>query len=62
MVCKPLKIEPPIYRSRVAFFTKDRSFDTSKISCYIGFENVYSNRTGSIETVKWCKEKGWLAK
>ncbi len=62
MVCKPLKIEPPIYRRRVAFYTKDRSFDTSKIRRYLGFENVYSNRTGIIETVKWYRENGWLGK
>ncbi|RMG41519.1 MAG: NAD-dependent epimerase/dehydratase family protein, partial [Candidatus Dadabacteria bacterium] len=26
-ICKPMGIEPPIYRRRVAFYTKDRSFD-----------------------------------
>jgi nucleoside-diphosphate-sugar epimerase len=60
LVCKPLKIEPPIYRRRVAFYTKDRSFDTSKLRNYLGFEHAYSNRTGIIETVKWYKEQGWI--
>ena len=40
LVCKPLKIEPPIYRRRVAFYTKDRSFDPSKIRRLLSFENV----------------------
>ena len=61
MVCKPLKIDPPIYRRRVAFYTKDRSFDTSKIRRYLGFENVSSNLTGIIETVKWYRENSCLA-
>lgn len=60
LVCRPLKIEPPIYRRRVAFYTKDRSFDTSKIRRLLGFENVYSNRSGIIETVRWYRDKGWL--
>jgi len=60
LVCKPLKIAPPIYRRRVAFYTKDRSFDTSKLRNDLGFEHTYSNRTGIIETVKWYKENGWL--
>lgn len=60
LVCKPLKIAPPIYRRRVAFYTKDRSFDTSKLRNDLGFEHAYSNRTGIIETVKWYKENGWL--
>lgn len=59
-ICKPLKIEPPIYRRRVAFFTKDRSFDTSKIRNYLGFENAFTNRTGLTTTAKWYRDNGWL--
>src|SRR5919106_3469803 len=29
-VCKPMKLEPPLHRRRVAFFTKSRAFDISK--------------------------------
>ena len=60
VVCKPLKIAPPIYRRRVAFYTKDRSFDTSKLRNYLGFEHNYTNRTGIIQTVQWYREQGWL--
>lgn len=59
-VCKPLKIEPPIYRRRVAFFTKDRSFDTSKIRTFLGFENLHPNREGLAATAKWYLDNGWL--
>ncbi len=59
-ICKPLKIEPPIYRRRVAFFTKDRSFDTSKIRNKLGFENEFTNETGIKSTVEWYLKEGWL--
>lgn len=59
-VCKPLGIEPPIYRRRVAFFTKDRSFDTSKIRRLLGFENSQTNETGLRETAAWYRQNGWL--
>ena len=60
MVCKPLKLAPPIYRRRVAFYTKDRSFDTSKLRKTLGFEHSYNNRTGIVETVQWYQHHGWL--
>lgn len=53
IICKPLGIEPPIYRRRVAFYTKDRSFDVSKIKKRIGFSPKHSNRDGIKETAKW---------
>jgi len=59
-ICKPLGIEPPIYRRRVAFFTKDRSFDTSKSREHTGFEYQYSNQRGIDELTDWYKNKGWL--
>jgi len=59
-VCKPLGIEPPIYRRRVAFFTKDRAFDTSKMRDHTGFQCVNSNETGLIDLAKWYVKEGWL--
>ena len=59
-VCKPLNIEPPIYRRRVAFFTKDRAFDTTKMRRETGFDYQYSNKDGLVETAKIYVENGWL--
>lgn len=59
-VCKPLGIEPPIYRRRVAFYTKDRSFDTSKMRNKLGFSPHFSNETGLRETARWYREQGWV--
>jgi nucleoside-diphosphate-sugar epimerase len=58
-VCKPLGVEPPIYRRRVAFFTKDRAFDTSKMRS-TGFANRYSNETGIDDLADWYRREGWL--
>lgn len=59
-VCRPLRIEPPIYRRRVSFFTKDRSFDTRKIRDRLGFRNRHSDEAGLTETALWYREHGWL--
>jgi len=37
-ICKPFRINPPIFRRRVDFFTKSRSFDTSKASEMLRFK------------------------
>lgn len=37
-VCTPLKINPPIFRRRVDFYTKSRNFDGSKAKVQLGFE------------------------
>ncbi|MBM4142632.1 MAG: NAD-dependent epimerase/dehydratase family protein [Lentisphaerae bacterium] len=59
-VCKPLGIEPPLYRRRVAFYTKDRAFRTDKIRDRLGFECRYSNEEGIRMTARWYRDAGWL--
>ncbi|MBW1634680.1 MAG: NAD-dependent epimerase/dehydratase family protein [Deltaproteobacteria bacterium] len=59
-ICKPFKIAPPIYRRRVAFFSKDRSFDVTKMRDVLGYSPRYNNRDGIIQTADWYAEKGWL--
>jgi dihydroflavonol-4-reductase len=59
-ICKPLGIEPPLYRRRVAFYTKDRSFDTSKLRTRLGFSNGYSNSSGISATAQWYRDNSWL--
>jgi len=60
MICRPLRIEPPIYRRRVAFYTKDRSFDTSKLSSRLGYRFLFSNEEGLKTTALWYRDNGWL--
>jgi dihydroflavonol-4-reductase len=59
-VCKPLGLEPPIYRRRVAFFTKDRAFDTRKMRRLLDFTPAYSDQEGLQTTARWYVEQGWL--
>jgi len=61
-VCKPFGIEPPIYRRRVAFYSKDRHFDVSKMKNVLGYAPRHSNEDGIIETADWYVAQGWLHK
>lgn len=60
MICKPLHIEPPIYRRRAAFYSKDRSFDVSKMKNLLGYHPRHTNKDGIVETARWYAEQGWL--
>ena len=59
-VCRPLGIEPPIYRRRVDFFTKSRAFDISRARGEIGYAPQVALRDGIRKTLAWYKERGWL--
>lgn len=59
-VCRKLGVEPPIHRRRLAFFTKDRSFNTRKLREKLGYQARYSNEAGLIQTTRWYCEQGWL--
>lgn len=59
-LCIPLGIEPPLHRRRVAFYTKDRSFDTRKMRDVLGYTCRYSNEEGIRATARWYREQGWL--
>lgn len=59
-IFKPLNIEPPIYRRRVAFFTKDRSFDTQKMRKHTDYRCLYSNKKGIEELTQWYVKEKWL--
>jgi len=59
-VCRPFGLSPPIYRRRVAFFTKDRSFDTRKLQSRLGFKYQWETEAGLRATTRWYLEQGWL--
>lgn len=60
MICRPLGIEPPLYRRRLDFFTKDRAFDISKARKELNYNPKVPLKEGLKRTAKWYKEKGWL--
>lgn len=59
-ICRPFRIEPPIYRRRVDFFIKDRAFDISKVKSELGYAPKVDLKTGLKRTADWYKEQGWL--
>lgn len=59
-ICKPFKIEPIIYRRRVAFYSKDRHFDVSKMKNILGYTPRHGNKDGIIETAEFYVQQGWL--
>jgi len=60
VICRPLGIEPPIYRRRLAFYTKDRSFNTSKMNNLLGFVPAHSDEEGLKELAQWYVDQGWI--
>lgn len=59
-VCAPFRIEPPIYRRRVDFFTKSRAFDISRARRELGFNPRVTLREGVQRTLAWYREHNWL--
>jgi dihydroflavonol-4-reductase len=59
-VCRPLGIEPPLYRRRVDFFTKSRAFDIARARREIGYAPRVPLREGIRRTLDWYREQGWL--
>jgi dihydroflavonol-4-reductase len=60
MVCIPLRIEPPLYRRRVDFYTKSRAFDTSRARAELGYAPRVDLQEGIRRTAAWYREQGLL--
>jgi nucleoside-diphosphate-sugar epimerase len=60
LVCVPLRIEPPIFRRRVDFYTKSRAFDTTRARTEIGFAPKVDLEEGIRRTARWYKNEGLL--
>lgn len=60
IVCVPLRIEPPLYRRRVDFYTKSRAFDITRAKTELGYAPQVDLRTGIRRTIAWYREQGWL--
>ena len=60
IVCVPLRIEPPIYRRRVDFYTKSRAFDTTRARTELGFSPKVDLEKGIKLTADWYRSEGLL--
>lgn len=59
-LCKPMRLDPPLHRRRVDFFTKSRAFDISKARRHLGYAPRVSIREGVARTAAWYAERGLL--
>ena len=59
-VCRPLGIEPPLYRRRLDFFLKHRAFKIDKAKKELGWEPVVDLDTGIEQTLQWYRKAGWV--
>ncbi len=59
-LCYPFRIQPPIYRRRLEFFSKDRAFDVSKAKRLLGYNPTVSLKTGLKRTAEWYKKENLL--
>jgi nucleoside-diphosphate-sugar epimerase len=60
LICKPLGIHPPLYRRRVDFFRKTRSFDISKAKRELSFCPKTELTSGIKLTADWYRQSGYL--
>ena len=58
--CRPLRIQPPIYRRRIDFFVKDRAFDITKARNILGYEPKVDLDEGLGKTADWYRKTGLL--
>jgi nucleoside-diphosphate-sugar epimerase len=59
-VCRPLRLNPPIYRRRVDFFLNNRLYDIRKAEGVLGFRPRVALEDGLRRTAEWYRAKGKL--
>jgi len=59
-ICVPLRIDPPLHRRRVAFFTHHREFDCSKAMRLLGYAPKVTPAEGISRTAQWYRSAGYL--
>ena len=60
MICVPLRVEPPIYRRRVDFYTKSRAFNTTRARTELGYAPKVDLAAGIKLTADWYRAEGLL--
>jgi dihydroflavonol-4-reductase len=58
--CRPFGIEPPLYRRRVDFFTKSRSFRIDRARAELGYQPRVWLDEGIVRSLQWYREQGWM--
>jgi nucleoside-diphosphate-sugar epimerase len=59
-ICVPLRVDPPLHRRRVHFFTHHREFDCSKAARLLGYAPKVGPADGIARTAQWYRAAGYL--
>lgn len=59
-ICAPFRVEPPLHRRRVKFFTSNRAFSVEKARKFLGYQPRVSWREGARATIGWYQEQHLL--
>ena len=59
-VCRPLGIEPPLFRRRADWFRQNRAFRIDKARRGLGYEPAIDLATGLRRTAAWYRDHGYL--
>ncbi len=59
-VCVPFGINPPIYRRRVDFYTKNRSFEARKAREQLGFQPAHTAQEEVRDIIADYRQRGWM--
>ena len=62
LVCKPLRINPPIFRRRVSWFRQNRAFNIKKAKEELGYRARVGLEEGLSKTADWYFETGLLSR
>lgn len=60
IICRLIKIEPPIYRRRLDFFLKDRAFNIEKAKNRLNYQPEITLEKGIKKTIEWYKKEGLI--
>jgi nucleoside-diphosphate-sugar epimerase len=60
VLCRAIRVSPPLYPRRVEFFELDRAFSTEKAQRLLGYQPKVSLREGLARTAAWYREQGLI--
>ena len=60
ILCRAIKVSPPLYPRRVEFFELDRAFSTAKAQKRLGYQAKVSLIDGLARTAAWYKKEGLI--
>ena len=60
-ICRPLKINPPIFPRRVDWYRQNRAFNINKAKRDLGYAPKVGIEDGLRKTARWYREEGYLS-